>query len=122
MNMYDMSIEKIVDYFEATLTTRPRTQEETAAELWDKRGVIDVGSYIPDFESWPLKHLRVVTVAHPRQAKGLIIETNDGKKLVFSGDSKPSERLIAAGKDADLLVHEATFSDEFTVYFAFIKN
>uniref|UniRef100_A0A914UI79 ribonuclease Z n=1 Tax=Plectus sambesii TaxID=2011161 RepID=A0A914UI79_9BILA len=114
MNMYDMSIEKMTDYFEATLTTRPRTQEETAGDLWDKDGVIDVGSYIPGFESWPVKQLRVVTVHHPRQAKALILETTDGKKLVFSGDTKPCNRLIAAGKDADLLVHEATFCDEFT--------
>ena len=32
--------------------------------------------------------------------------------MIISGDTRPCAALIEAAKDADLLVHEATFSDE----------
>lgn len=35
-----------------------------------------------------------------------------GRKLVFSGDTRPCDRLVAAAANADVLVHEATFSDD----------
>jgi len=35
-----------------------------------------------------------------------------GRKLVISGDTAPCKATVAAGKDADLLIHEASFSDE----------
>jgi ribonuclease BN (tRNA processing enzyme) len=33
-------------------------------------------------------------------------------KLVYSGDTRPSQQLALAGSGADLLVHEATFDDD----------
>lgn len=35
-----------------------------------------------------------------------------GRKLVISGDTRPCARLAQAARGADLLIHEATFSDE----------
>ncbi len=35
-----------------------------------------------------------------------------GRRIVYSGDTRPNERLIELAKDADLLIHEATFSEE----------
>ena len=35
-----------------------------------------------------------------------------GRKLVISGDTRPCDNLIAAAKDADVLIHESTFSDD----------
>lgn len=35
-----------------------------------------------------------------------------GRKVVISGDTRPCDSLIAAAKEADLLIHEATFSDD----------
>jgi ribonuclease Z len=35
-----------------------------------------------------------------------------GRKVVISGDTRPCPALVAAAAEADLLVHEATFSDD----------
>lgn len=35
-----------------------------------------------------------------------------GRKVVISGDTRPSPAILAAASGADLLVHEATFSEE----------
>jgi len=39
-------------------------------------------------------------------------ETRPGRKVVIAGDSAPSPMTVAVSHNADLLVHEATFSDE----------
>ncbi|MCX8197503.1 MAG: ribonuclease Z [Candidatus Micrarchaeota archaeon] len=36
-----------------------------------------------------------------------------GKKIAYSGDTLPSPEFAKAAKEADLLIHEATFSSEF---------
>ena len=35
-----------------------------------------------------------------------------GRRVVYSGDTRPCPALVAAARGADLLVHEATFADE----------
>lgn len=35
-----------------------------------------------------------------------------GRRLVISGDTRPCEAMVAASRDADLLIHESTFSDD----------
>ena len=49
------------------------------------------------------------TIVRPEQ---LIGEPRAGRKVVLAGDTAPSEHVVAAAHGADLLVHEATFSDE----------
>jgi ribonuclease Z len=49
------------------------------------------------------------TVIKPEQVMG---PSRPGRKVVLSGDTRPCAALIEAAKNADLLVHEATFSDE----------
>ncbi|NNC02437.1 ribonuclease Z [Corallococcus exiguus] len=39
-------------------------------------------------------------------------ESRSGRRLVISGDTRPCPSLVQAAKDADLLVHESTFSDD----------
>lgn len=35
-----------------------------------------------------------------------------GRKIVYSGDTRPSEKIVKLSKGADVLIHEATFDDE----------
>ena len=67
-------------------------------------------------ESLNLKTFHTVPVIHVKHASGLVLETRENEaenessfKLVFSGDCRPSDILIKAGMDCDLLIHEATF-------------
>ncbi len=49
------------------------------------------------------------SVIHPELLVG---PTRAGRKVVLSGDTRPSETTVDFARDADLLVHEATFGDE----------
>ena len=48
-------------------------------------------------------------LVQPEQVLGA---SRPGRVLVISGDTRPCQALVAAAKGADLLVHEATFSDD----------
>lgn len=52
-------------------------------------------------------------------ADGTVVRASDvvgplrpGRKMVYTGDTRPCEATIEAAKHADLLIHEATFSEE----------
>jgi len=49
------------------------------------------------------------TVIQPEQVLG---PPRQGRKLVLSGDTLPSKRVVEAARGADLLVHEATFCED----------
>ncbi|KAG7392597.1 Zinc phosphodiesterase ELAC protein 2 [Phytophthora pseudosyringae] len=55
--------------------------------------------------------IRSVRVFHCYDSYGLVLTLRGGKKLVYSGDTKPCNELVVAGMGAELLVHEATFDD-----------
>ncbi|KAH8926607.1 hypothetical protein BT69DRAFT_1347937 [Atractiella rhizophila] len=59
-----------------------------------------------------LKTIRPVSVIHRGKCFGVVLEHVKGWKLVFSGDTRPCPALIEAGKEADLLIHEATIEDD----------
>ncbi|MFC1802498.1 ribonuclease Z [Thermoproteota archaeon] len=40
-------------------------------------------------------------------------EPRDGRSIVYSGDTSPSKTLVELALNVDLLIHEATFLDEF---------
>ena len=48
-------------------------------------------------------------VVHPSELVG---PTRAGRKLVFTGDARPSEATVEIAAGADVLIHEATFADE----------
>ncbi|KAK6749524.1 hypothetical protein RB195_001874 [Necator americanus] len=61
-------------------------------------------------ESWNIQEIKAVQVHHTRMANGFIFGVG-GKRVVFSGDTKPCDLLVEEGQGADLLIHEATFED-----------
>lgn len=62
-------------------------------------------------DEWNMKRVDAVQVHHTKGALGFIFYDTSGRKIVFSGDTKPCDLLVEEGKDADVLVHEATFGD-----------
>ncbi|MGI8801673.1 MAG: ribonuclease Z [Solirubrobacteraceae bacterium] len=61
----------------------------------------------PDFGR--LQRGETIGGVRPEQVIG---ETREGRKVVVSGDTGPSETLALAAHEADLLVHEATFGED----------
>jgi ribonuclease Z len=45
------------------------------------------------------------------EPKDVIGPTRSGRKVIISGDTRPCDSLREAARDADVLVHESTFSD-----------
>jgi ribonuclease Z len=73
------------------------------AELATQLGV----AFGPDFGR--LARGEVVNGVHPEQVIG---PDRPGRKVVVSGDTAPCEMLRVAAHEADLLVHEATFTED----------
>ena len=46
------------------------------------------------------------------EASVLVGECRRGRRIVITGDTRPSERTVEISRGADVLVHEATFGDE----------
>jgi Metal-dependent hydrolases of the beta-lactamase superfamily III len=70
---------------------------------------------IPEGPAWGKLHKgESVTLADGRvvEASDLVGESRPGRKVVFTGDTRPAAGTLKISEGADLLVHEATFSDE----------
>ena len=73
------------------------------AELAERLGVTPG----PDFGR--LQRGEVINGVRPEQVIGPV---RQGRKIVISGDTSPSEALQVAAHQADVLVHEATFTED----------
>ncbi|CAG2208967.1 rnz [Mytilus edulis] len=58
------------------------------------------------------KEIVAVPVDHYACATGVSLVHNTGWKIVYSGDTMPCQSLVEAGKDCDLLIHEATLQSD----------
>jgi ribonuclease Z len=70
---------------------------------------------IPEGPLWGEIHRgRAVTLADGRviEPSVLVGAARPGRKLVLTGDTRPCAATVEAARDADVLVHEATFGDE----------
>ena len=70
---------------------------------------------IPEGPLWGQLHRgRVVTLPDGRtiDPADLVGPARPGRRIVITGDTRPCEATIEAARGADLLVHEATFSEE----------
>lgn len=63
------------------------------------------------FSRLQIRDIHNVRVIHCPQSYGVAINFYDGLKIVYSGDTRPTERLVKLGQDATILIHEATFDD-----------
>jgi len=46
------------------------------------------------------------------QPSDVVGPSRPGRRLVLSGDTRPCEAMVEAARDADILIHESTFSDD----------
>ncbi|PNJ31636.1 ELAC2 isoform 4 [Pongo abelii] len=58
-----------------------------------------------------LEGFQTCLVRHCKHAFGCALVHTSGWKVVYSGDTMPCEALVRMGKDATLLIHEATLED-----------
>ena len=65
----------------------------------------------PGPEFGQLQRGETVRGVEPSQVMG---ETRRGRRIVFTGDTRPSDSTVVAASGADLLVHEGTFTSEDT--------
>ncbi|HEX6059370.1 MAG TPA: ribonuclease Z [Gemmatimonadaceae bacterium] len=85
-------------------TRRGRFNPELARELG-----------VPEGPLWGQLHRgQTVTLPDGRvvDPATLVGPTRPGRRLVVTGDTRPCEATVEAARDADLLVHEATFAEE----------
>src|SRR5947209_16356380 len=82
--------------------------EDERPGRFDERRAIELGvTPGPDFGR--LQRRGAVGAVQPEQVLG---EPRRGRKVVISGDTAPCEMTAAAAHGAELLVHEATFTDQ----------
>ena len=67
---------------------------------------------IRELDQFGLTSLRTVPVIHTNDSYGVVLQHKQGWKLVYSGDTRPCGKLVKAGKNATLLIHEATFTQD----------
>ena len=60
-----------------------------------------------------LRELKFVNVEHRCACFGIVLQSKHfDLKVVYSGDTMPSDKLIEAGQGATVLIHEATIEDD----------
>jgi len=87
--------------------------EETRLGRFNPEKAREIG--VPEGPLWGKIH-KGETVRLPDgrtiEPSELVGPTRPGRRIVLTGDSRPSEGTIAAAMGADILVHEATFATE----------
>jgi ribonuclease Z len=81
-----------------------RFDRERAEELG-----VPVGPKFSELHEGRSVELEDGTVVDPEQVVG---EPRPGRRVVVTGDTRPTGATVEAATDADLLVHDATFTDE----------
>jgi ribonuclease Z len=66
----------------------------------------------PDFGRLQRGESVVAIDGKPVQPSDVMGPSRPGRRLVLSGDTRPCEAMVEAARNADILVHESTFSDD----------
>jgi ribonuclease Z len=81
-----------------------RFDRETAEE---KLGIPPGPKYSRLHEGQPVEH-----DGRTVQPEEVVGPPRPGRRLVYTGDTRPCEGVVAAAADADLLIHDGTFGDD----------
>uniref|UniRef100_A0A0N4ZYN2 ribonuclease Z n=1 Tax=Parastrongyloides trichosuri TaxID=131310 RepID=A0A0N4ZYN2_PARTI len=117
INSYDFYMSKISQHIKFVHNFRKINPENTLGNnvrqplAFDVENVLPFDLYNP--EEWNLKNIKAVPVKHMGAANGYILTDTKDRKFVFSGDTMPCDLLVREGMNADILIHEATFEDDF---------
>lgn len=84
---------------------------QTLLPEYDDGVSLQTGSFEDVVRELNLKEFNPVPVDHCNNSYGVALTHANGFKLVYSGDTRPCDNLITAGKNCDLLIHEATHDD-----------
>ena len=87
--------------------------EETRLGRFNPERAREIG--VPEGPLWGQLHRgRAVTLDDGRvvDPAALVGPTRTGRRVVITGDTRPCDATVDAARGADLLVHEATFSDD----------
>ena len=88
-------------------------REEERKGRFDREAALDLG--VPEGPLFSRLHdgetveLDDGTVVEPEDVVG---EPRRGRSMVYTGDTRPTERVVAAAEDAELLVHDGMFADD----------
>ncbi|QLC35691.1 ribonuclease Z (plasmid) [Halarchaeum sp. CBA1220] len=80
---------------------------------FDREGAEDLGVPVgPKFqqlhEGSPVE-LEDGTIVHPEEVVG---DPRPGRRIVYTGDTRPTEPVVSAAENADLLIHDAMFTQD----------
>lgn len=102
-----VSVNHVVPAFAYALIEKPR------AGRFNKDKAKKLG--VPEGHLWSkLQHGDSVKLSNGKTIKpeAVLGQPRQGRKIVYTGDTRPSQTLVKLAEKADLLIHEATFADE----------
>lgn len=88
--------------------------EDKRPGKFDKKKALEIGVPEGPLFSRIQKGETITLVDGKKISPSMILgKPRKGRKIVISGDTRATEKIIDFAKDADVLIHEATFSSEF---------
>ncbi len=87
-------------------------EEKNRAGRFNRERAIELGVPVGPLFSKLQKGETVVVKGQKIKSSQVMGELRPGRKLVYSGDTRPCESIQKASTGADLLIHDGTFADE----------
>lgn len=87
-------------------------EEKNRAGRFNREKAIDLGVPVGHMFSKLQKGETVTLNGRAIKPSQVMGETRPGRKIVYSGDTRPCKNIERESKGADLLIHDGTFADE----------